>query len=65
MERLKMEIIYQDEFIELRKSNVDHCIEYIRKKFSPDAETDKIILNRILFNHKRQLCFMFILFNPL
>ena len=47
-----MEIIYQDEFIELRKSNVDHCIEYIRKKFSPDAETDKMILNKLAYQIK-------------
>ena len=47
-----MEIIYQDEFIELRKSNIDHCIEYIRKKLSPNAETDKIILNKLAFQIK-------------
>ena len=52
MERFKMEIIYQDEFIELRKSNIDHCIEYIRKKLSPNAETDKIILNKLAFQIK-------------
>ena len=42
-----METIYQDEFIELRKSDIDHCIEYIRNKYSPDAETDKEILNKL------------------
>ena len=42
-----METIYQDEFIELRKSDIDHCIEYIRNKYSPDAETDKQILNKL------------------
>ena len=44
-----MEIIYQDEFIELRKSDIDHCIEYIRNKLSPDANTDKEILNKLAF----------------
>ena len=44
-----METIYQDEFIELRKSDIDHCIEYIRNKYSPDAETDKEILNKLAF----------------
>jgi len=44
-----MEIIYQDEFIELRKSDIDHCIEYIRRKISPDADTDKEILNKLAF----------------
>ena len=47
-----MEIVYQDEFIELRKSNIDHCIEYIRKKLSPDADTDKEILNKLAFQIK-------------
>jgi len=44
-----MEIIYQDELIELRKSDIDHCVEYIRKKFSPDADTDKELLNKLAF----------------
>ena len=44
-----MEIIYQDEFIELRKSDIDHCVEYIRRKISPDANTDKEILNKLAF----------------
>ncbi|UCD13711.1 MAG: hypothetical protein JSW60_09165, partial [Thermoplasmatales archaeon] len=44
--------IYIDEFIELRKSDVDHCIEYIRKNFSPDADTDKEILNKLAFQIK-------------
>ncbi len=30
-----MEIIYQDEFLELRKSDIDHFIEYIFYKPSP------------------------------
>ena len=44
-----METIYQNEFIELRKSDIDHCIEYIRNKYSPDAETDKEILNKLAY----------------
>ncbi len=47
-----MEIIYQDEFLELRKSNIDHCVEYIRNKLSPDADTDKEILNKLAFQIK-------------
>jgi len=47
-----MEVIYQDEFIELRKSDIDHCIEYIRYRFSPDAYTDKKILNKLAFQIK-------------
>jgi hypothetical protein len=50
-----MEILYQDEFIELRKSDIDHCIEYIRKKLSPDAETDKEILNKLAFQIKNKV----------
>jgi hypothetical protein len=42
-----METIYQDEFIELRRSDIDHCIEYIRNKLSPDANTDKEILYKL------------------
>ena len=42
-----MEVIYQDEFIELRKSDIDHCLEYIRNRYSPDAETDKEILIKL------------------
>ena len=47
-----MEIIYQDEFLELRKSDIDHCIEYIRNKISPDEDTDKEILNKLAFQIK-------------
>lgn len=47
-----MEIIYQDEFLELRKSDIDHCIEYIRNKLSPDADTDKEILNKLAYQIK-------------
>ena len=50
-----MESIYQDEFIELRKSDIDHCIEYIRNKLSPDAETDKGILNKLAFQIKGKM----------
>ena len=52
-----MDIIYQDEFIELRKTNIDHCIEYIRKKHSPDAETDKEILSKLAFQIKDKVFF--------
>ena len=47
-----MEILYQDEFLELRKSDIDHCIEYIRNKISPDEDTDKEILNKLAFQIK-------------
>ncbi len=47
-----MNVIYQDEFIELRKSDIEHCVEYTRKKFSPDADTDKEILNKLAFQIK-------------
>ena len=47
-----MEIIYQDEFLELRKSDIDHCIEYKRNKLSPDADTDKEILNKLAYQIK-------------
>ncbi|UCF12926.1 MAG: hypothetical protein JSW06_01380 [Thermoplasmatales archaeon] len=47
-----METIYQDEFIELRKSDIDHCVEYIRNKLSPDADTDKEIINKLVFQIK-------------
>ena len=50
-----MEIIYQDEFLELRKSDIDHCIEYIRNKLSPDANTDKEILNKLAFQIKGKM----------
>ena len=44
-----MEILYQDEFLELRKNDIDHCVEYIRHKLSPDADTDKEILNKLAY----------------
>jgi hypothetical protein len=44
-----MVTIYQDEFLELRKSDIDHCIEYIRKKHSPGADIDKAIINKLAF----------------
>ena len=44
-----MESRIEKKFIELRKSNIGHCIEYIRKKHSPDANTDKEILNKLAF----------------
>ena len=44
-----MEIIYQDEFLELRKNDIDHCVEYIRHKLSPDADTDKEFLNKLAY----------------
>ena len=47
-----METIYQDEFIELKKSDIDHCIEYIRKKHSPEADIDKAIINKLAFQIK-------------
>ncbi len=50
-----MEIIYQDEFLELKKSDIDHCIEYIRNKLSPDANTDKEILNKLAFQIKSKV----------
>ena len=50
-----MEIIYQDEFLELRKSDIDHCIEYKRNKLSPDANTDKEILNKLAFQIKSKV----------
>ena len=42
-----MEIIYQDEYIELRKSEIDNCIEYIRKKTTNDVNTDKEMLDKL------------------
>ncbi len=50
-----MEIIYQDEFLELKKSDIDHCIEYIRNKLSPNANTDKEILNKLAFQIKSKV----------
>ena len=44
-----MEILYQDEFLELRKNDIDHCVEYIRHKLSPDADTDKEFLNKLAY----------------
>ena len=43
-----MKIIYQDKYIEIRKSDIDHCIEYIRKKITTDANIDKEMLNGCL-----------------
>jgi hypothetical protein len=40
-------IIYQDEYIEIRKSEIDHCIEYIRKKTTNNADADKEMLNNL------------------
>lgn len=42
-----MEIIYKDEYIELRKSDIDNCIEYIRKKITNNVNTDKEMLNKL------------------
>ena len=44
-----MEIIYQDEFIKLRKSDIVNCVEYIRKKNSSDLDTEKEMLNKLAF----------------
>lgn len=44
-----MEPLYIDEFVELRKSDVDHCVEYIRKKITPDEDTDENALNKLAF----------------
>ena len=43
----KTKTIYQDEYIELRKSDIDNCIEYIRKKTTGDVNTDKEMLNKL------------------